>query len=370
MTMRTVGVEEELLLVDPGEGEPAPLGDAVVAEARSRRAADVTGSDEPVGHELKREQAETGSAPCTTLAELRAQLVRLRSGLAEAAAAQGAVAVAIGTSPLTSRPTTTDDRRYERITAEFGLLGEQALTCGQHVHVSVGSRDEGVAVLDSIRPWLAVLAALSANSPFWHGQDTGYASYRSMLWGQWPTAGPTEQFRDAAGYDQAVAELLATGTILDEGMIYFDARLSASYPTVEIRVADVCTDVDDAVLMAALSRALVETAARDWQAGRPAPAARLELLRAASWRAARSGTSDDLVDVFDRRPLPAWALIGRLAGLLTPALRDAGDDELAITGLGRLRARGTGAETQRASYRRRGSLRDVVHDAAARTVAR
>ena len=111
-------------------------------------------------------------------------------------------------------------------------------------------------MIDRIAAWLPLLLALSSNSPFWQGHDTGYASFRTVIWGLWPTAGPSGPFGDAAGYDAAVADLVRSGAALDVGMVYFDARLSASYPTVEIRVADVCTDVRDAVLLAALSRAL------------------------------------------------------------------------------------------------------------------
>ena len=189
-----------------------------------------------------------------------------------------------------------------------------------------------------------------------------------MLWGRWPTAGPTELFGTEAAYDAVVAELLESGTILDDGMVYFDARLSAHYPTVEIRVADVCTDVRDAVLVAALARALVDTAASRWRAGEPAPQIRTVLLRAAAWRAARSGMTGELVDPRTGKPVAAWQLVGELVELVGPALRRAGDERLVADGLARLRARGTGADQQRAAFAERANLRDVVADAAARTL--
>ena len=144
-------------------------------------------------------------------------------------------------------------------------------------------------MLDRIGPWLPVLRALSANSPFWRGDDTGHASYRSLVWARWPSAGPTPLFGSPEAYDAAVAAMIATGTVLDEGMIYFDARLAASFPTVEIRVADVAGEVEEAVVVALLARALVETAARSWAAGEPAATTPVEVLRLAHWRAARSG---------------------------------------------------------------------------------
>ena len=135
-------------------------------------------------------------------------------------------------------------------------------TPGCHVHVSISSPDEGVAVLDRIRPWLPVLLALSANSPFWQGRDSAYASFRYQAWTRWPSAGPTDAFGTVEVYRQTVQQMVRTGTLLDTGMVYFDARLSDHYPTIEIRISDVCLYADDAALIAALARALVETEAR------------------------------------------------------------------------------------------------------------
>lgn len=359
--MRTVGVEEELLLVDAGGGRPVPRGEAVVRQFEAV-------NEQPVEHEFKLEQVETGSSPHTDLAELLAELTALRATAAHAAHAQQADVVAIATSPWKVSPEPTPDDRYERMVQEYGLLAREQLTCGQHVHVSISSRAEGVAVLDRIRGWLPLLTALSANSPFWQGQDTGYGSFRSVLWGRWPTAGPTDAFGDEAGYDAVVAELIEAGAALDPAMIYFDARLSANYPTVEIRVADVCTDVRDAVLLAALARALVETAAGQWQAGEPPPPVRTGLLRGASWRAARWAMSDTLLDPRTSRPAPAWQLAAELERLLGSALARSGDAALVAEGLARLRRLGVGAQRQRAVYAGGQDLDAVVADAGRRTL--
>ena len=271
--MRSVGVEEELLLVDGDSGTAVPLGDHVVDQAASLR------PDQPVEHELKQEQVEIASSPCEELGRLRAELAERRAVARQSASAHGVDIAAIATNPGKLRPHSTPDERYQRMVAEFGLLAREQLTCGQHIHVSVESRAEGVAVLDRIRIWLPVLLALSVNSPFWQQQDTGYSSFRTVLWGRWPSAGPTDLFGDEAGYDAAVQGQLDSGAALDDGMIYFDARLSANFPTVEIRVADVCTDIRDAVLLAGLARGLVDTAQRE--AGEsPAPVG-VPLLRAA-----------------------------------------------------------------------------------------
>jgi glutamate---cysteine ligase / carboxylate-amine ligase len=345
---RTVGVEEEFLLLDATEARLAPAGDAVVAAAEGL---DAAGQFE---HELKRSQAEIGSRPAERLSELADDLRALRAALSTAAAERGVRVVASGTSAVPGRSGTTDDERYRAMAEQFGIVARQQLTCGMHVHVSIGSPDEGVGVLDRIRPWLSVLVALSANSPLHSGAVTGYASYRTILWSQWPTAGPTATFGSVATYEQVRGDLVTLGAAQDDGMIYFDARLSAHYPTLEIRVCDVCADADDAVTIAGLTRALVSTEADRWQAGEPAPPLRPELLRAASWRAARWGLTGELADLRGAGGqvglLPASNLIKGLLEHVGPALEAAGDLDRVIAGLAEIEARGTGSARQRRAY--------------------
>jgi carboxylate-amine ligase len=267
---------------------------------------------------------------------------------------------ALATSPLAVAAVTTPAERFQRIRDAFGLPVEDQLTCGCHVHVSVEDDDEGVEVLNRIRGWLPVLGALAANSPFWQGRDTGFASFRAEAWKRWPSAGPTEPFADAAEYRRVLDQLLATGTVLDAGMLYFDARLSARWPTVEVRVADVCLRVEDAVTHAGLVRALVETAARDARAGRPAPALRSEVLRLAAWRAGRSGITEDLVHPVRGTPAPATDVVADLLDHVRPALADAGDEERVTGGVAAILRRGTGAQAQRRVHAETGDLAAVV----------
>ena len=364
MVARTFGIEEELLLVSPVHGRPQPAVDGVV-----RTAAQHADAESPVEFEFKKEQVEIGSDPAHTAAEVHGNLRRLRRDLAAAAGAEGVQVAALATSPYRVRPTATENDRYLRMTDEFGFVAREQLTCGQHVHVSISSREEGVGILDRIGIWLPAILAVSVNSPFWQGQDSGYASYRTLAWSLWPTAVGTAPFGDVAEYDRVLADLIATGAALDDGMIYFDARLSARWPTVEIRVADVCTDVQDAVLIGILCRALVSTAAADWAAGKPAPELRPELRRAATWRAARHGLAGTLVDLRSAEQVPAFALLNALTEELTPALAATGDLELVEAGWERLRQNGTGADRQRAVYAAGHDLHDVVRDAVARTLS-
>jgi carboxylate-amine ligase len=361
MGVRTVGVEEEFLLVD-ATGVPAPLGDRVVGSAARWSA-----SDEGFQHELQLEQAETGTRPCDKLADLQADLDERRRDLAQAAVHQGVRIAALGASPLPVTPTVTPDERYRRMMTEYGVVAHEQLTCGCHVHVAIDSRDEGVAVVNAIQPWLSVLLAISANSPFYQGSDTGYASYRRMVWDRWPSSGPTAPFAGIEEYEAAVATLVDSGVLLDEGMVYFDARLSARYPTVEVRVADVCATTQDAVLVAGLSRALVDAAAGAAGDAHRWPVARTEMLRGAAWRAARSGMTGDLVDPVRGTAVPAADRAQQLVDLVEPSLRRHGDLELVQDGLERVLAQGNGAVMQRAGHARRGQLGDVVADAVQRT---
>ncbi|MFE1924891.1 glutamate--cysteine ligase [Streptomyces asoensis] len=353
--MRTVGVEEELLLVDPESGEPRALSAAVLARV-SRR-----GVDEDVFEkELHSQMLEFNTHPQSGMGELGAEIVRIRGEAARHADEAGCAVAALATSPLPVRPSVSPNERYQWMAEQYGIATREQMVCGCHVHVSVDSDNEGVAVVDRIRPWLSVLTALSANSPFWQGAETDYSSYRSRVWQRWPSAGPTELFGSADGYHRRVADMVSTGTVLDEGMIYFDARLSARYPTVEVRVADVCLHADTALLIATLVRGLVETAARDWRAGRAPLDHSVSLLRLAGWRAARSGLTGELLHPVTMRRAPAGTVVGALLEHVEDALADSGDLERARTSCARLLRDGNGSVVQREVWRRTGSLREVV----------
>lgn len=330
--MRTVGVEEEFLLVAE-DGSPVALAQAAVTGA--------------VQLELKEQMLETGTEPCLQPPDLHREIRRKRRAAASVAEAAGARLAALATSPLPVTSSVTARFRYHRIAAEYGLTAKEQLTCGCHVHVRVADDDEGVAVLDRIGPWLPVLLAMSANSPYWQGEDSGYASYRSQVWQRWPTAGPTGPFGTGAHYREVVAGLVTSGAALDSAMIYFDARLSQQHPTLEIRIPDVCLRADDAVLLAILARALVETAARAAAGTAPPMQTRPELLRAATWRAGRAGLRGSLVDPLTRELAPAADVVTALLDHLRPVLAEQSETELVADAWQALLGRGTGAEEQR-----------------------
>lgn len=272
--MRTVGVEEELLVVDP-TGRPVPLGPDALAVAARRGEGETTAQHDQDGAdqddavhlmpELTAQQLELGTPVCGTLDEVEAEL----------------------------------------------------------------------------RCWRSRAGA---------------------------AAGPIEVVADAAGYHRLIHGVLATDTVLDSGMVYFDARLSEKWPTVEVRTADVALRVEDAVTLAGVVRGLVETAARDARAGTPPPAVPAQILRLAVWRAGRSGLTGDLVHPCTGRPAPAAGVVTALLEHVRPALSDAGDEQRVTDGLAAILRRGTGADLQRHVHRESGGdLGAVVRAAVAVT---
>jgi glutamate---cysteine ligase / carboxylate-amine ligase len=362
---RTFGVEEELLLVDAGSGDAVPVAGALLD--LYVRPMDST-SGPVLTAEFQQEMIEVVTPPHSTLAGLEADIIAGRAIAHQAAEDVGVRVAALATSPLPADPHPVQLRRFKAMTEEYGLTAREQLTCGCHIHVSVESAEEGVAVLDRIRNWLPVLIALSANSPFWHGEDTGYASYRSQVWNRWPSAGPLEILHTPEAYYQLVQDMVGTGVALDEGMIYFDARLSRHYPTVELRLADVCLRPENTVLLAGIARGLVETAAREWREGIEPAVVPTALLRLAGWKASRWGLRGELLDPVTSRPVQALAVVNALMNHIRKALEDIGDLGRVEELMDNLLNAGTGAARQIEVLHRTGDLEDVVRDAADCTV--
>jgi glutamate---cysteine ligase / carboxylate-amine ligase len=317
--------------------------------------------------ELFRHQVEIRTEPVRDLGELEGQLVEARRSAGEATHSAGLALIACATVPIEgAQPQVSHNDRYLAMVETYGDVARFGTTCGMHVHVAVDSPEEGVGCLDRLAPWLPVLVAMSSNSPYEHGRDTRYASWRSQLWTRWPSAGPTQAFGSLEGYRRVSGLLMTAGAALDTGMLYFGARLSVRYPTVEVRVLDVCTDVADTVLLAALARGLVETAAEQWSEGEPLPDWRAEELRAATWRAARMGVSNTLLHPVGRDLRPVREVLADLVEQVRPRLEAAGDLERVQDGIERV-LRGSGATHQRAAFERTGSLEAVVDDLVERT---
>ena len=339
----TLGVEEEFVLLDPSTGAPVLAGPELVR---------MLGGEPGVQQELMRFQVETATGVCTSLDEAGRELLRLRRLVAAAAAQLGCRLVASGVAPYGTPglAAVTPQPRYRQLARRYAPVVADAGTCACHVHVGVPSRDLGVQVLARLRPWLAPLLAITANSPIAAGHDTGWASWRYALQSRWPTTTPPAAWPDAAAYDTAVRRLIACGAALDERSIYFLARLSPRYPTVEVRVADVCLDAGTAVLLAGLTRALVATALAEARRGAPAAAPPARQVAAALAAAARHGMAGTGADPVTGQPVGAAAHRARLLDHVYPALSDLGDAETVTGLLRRLEDRGTGADRQRALF--------------------
>ncbi|MET7947016.1 glutamate--cysteine ligase [Micromonospora sp. NPDC005324] len=357
----TLGVEEEYLLLDPDSGRNLPVADEVLAALRGP-------ARDQSRQEFRHSMVEMVTPVCADLTELRAHLVALRRFAAEAATAAGARLVAVGATPVAEpHRTVPDEPRYHAMSRRYGPVAHDPAVCGCHVHVGLPDRELAVQVCNHLRVWLPVVQAITTNSPLHDGYDTGHASWRSMQLERWPSIGPTPYFDSAADYDRTVDELIAAGIMLDAAMVYWYARPSSTYPTVEVRVGDVCTEVDDAVLVAALVRSLVATLADDVRAGVTAPDVRDCLVAAAHWRAAHDGLDGELIDLRAGGTRPAWALVDELMAVIAPALLRHGDLGYVLAQLARLRRDGTGATRQRRVLERAGDLHAVLGDLVART---
>jgi carboxylate-amine ligase len=349
----TLGAEEELHLVDTARWQLAARAPQLLAKL----------PPEHYSAEIQRTTVETNTGVVTTLEELRAELLRLRRGLVEVAGREGLGLAAVGAAPRSEVRDfeLTDTGRYGRMQEQYRLLVDEQLICGTQIHVGVADRGLAVEIAQRVARHLPVLLALSASSPYWNGQDTGYASIRTMLWQRWPTAGATGPIDSAAEYDELLDDLIRSGVIADAKMAYFDVRPSSHVPTLELRVCDACPVVDDAVLIAGVFRALVRTAELEIEAGEPRRLRPLPLHRAAMWQAARAGLSGRLLDDSDHpQPVAAAEAVRTLLARARPALEENGDladvTELAESVL----TRGDSAHRQREAFARRGDLADVL----------
>ncbi|WP_344182925.1 glutamate--cysteine ligase [Kribbella lupini] len=333
-----MGVEEELLLVS-ATGQPLPRSKAV---AEGTEGVDVE-------LELTRAQVETNSPVCETADELHEQLTVMRKKLAVSAAEQGGRLLAVAAPPTgEAAHLVTRKPRYLEMEGRYGLLAKEQAVCGCHVHIDVPDKEAAIRVSNHLRPWLPALLALTANSAVYLGHDTGFASWRWIMWSRWPCVGQPPYFESAEHYDRLVQTFLTSGAIMDERMVYWDARPSSHLPTIELRVSDVPLTVDETVLHATLGRALVMTALDSGSLG---PELQPEVLRAAYWLAAKNGLTGDNLDVRRNKVLPIEQVLGLLIDHVRPALEQLGEVERVETTIQRLLREGNGARRQQKAFR-------------------
>ena len=358
----TIGVEEEYQIIDPLTRELSSTADSILP-----RAQELLGN--AVQYETILSQIEAVTPVCFTLEDVRAELIRLRTGISNAASDAGKLIAAAGTHPFShwSEQKITPRPRYEELIETFRQLIREQVIFGCHVHVGVADRESATLILSHARPWLAPLLALTANSPFWLGADTGYADYRTSLWWTVPQSGPPPYFSSYSEYRSLIQDLLDTKSLEDATKIYWDLRLSERFSTIEFRITDVCMTVEETVMIAGLIRALVRTCHDLVTHNVPFPLVSNDVIRAAHWRAARYGLDAELTDIQHMRSVPAHQLIEQMLAFLRPALEAENDWEPVSTCVHRILQMGNGATRQCEVYKRSGRLEDVVDFVVAQT---
>ncbi|GGD68081.1 carboxylate-amine ligase [Microbacterium murale] len=366
--MTRFGIEEEFALLDEETLVPVPLGSAAIDALTGGTGTFPPGSTRPekctgaVKKEFLTSQVEFATSPVQTVAEAEKQLRSCRSALTDFARSNGAVAVGTGT-PFGVGPTGTVNAsdRYGEIAHWLGRISDTHHVNGLHVHVEVPDAEARVRALNAVRPWLPVLLALSANSPFADGCDTGHDSWRSIIMRRLPLFGAPPQFVDADHYHATVDRLIRAHIIPDAASVAWAARVSARYPTLELRVFDAQLSADDTLLLATLCRALVVTALAD-TAPPDSHVHDTDAVQTSLWSAARWGMDATLAHPATGEPLSARQAIESLRGTVAPALELSDDRAFVDEHLARILREGNGAERQRAAYRDSGvaGLRALV----------
>ncbi len=350
----TVGIEEEYQIIDPESRELTSYVQEFLEQG------ELVLKDQ-IKSELMQSQVEVGSEICADMAAARNEVVRLRSTICNLAHANGLVVAAASTHPFSmwSEQDITAKERYVKQLQEMADLAKRMLIFGMHVHVGIEDRDLRIDVMDQARYFLPHLLALSTSSPFWHGRNTGLKSYRSIVFENLPRSGPPPEFRSWGEYQRFVDILVNTGCIEDGTRIWWDIRPHPKFPTIEFRVTDICTKIDETICLAALIQAIVAKLIKlrhdnqSWRRYRHA------LITENKWRAVRRGTEGKLLDFGRQKEVPTKDLISELLELIDDVVDDLGsrkDVEYVHTIL----SEGTSADRQLAKYEETGNLKAVV----------
>jgi glutamate---cysteine ligase / carboxylate-amine ligase len=313
----TIGVEEEYLLVDKVTRDLArdPPADLV---AQTEAALAARGMPGQVSPEFLRAQIEVQTRVCSSVADARAQLAILRKTVAEVAGRHGLAPIAASTHPFAEwrGVGATDRERYRALERDLQGVGRRLVICGLHVHVGIDDEELRVDLMNQAGYFLPHLLALSTSSPFWRGEDTGLASYRIAIFNELPRTGLPDHFESWGEYRRQVDRLVKAGLIDDASKMWWDIRPSARFPTLEMRVTDMCTALDHAISIAALYRSLIsmlwrlKTSNQRW---RIYPHMLIEENR---WRAQRYGIDEGLVDFGKGEIVPVASLVDELIELV------------------------------------------------------
>ncbi|MEF7617010.1 carboxylate-amine ligase [Aquincola sp. MAHUQ-54] len=351
----TFGIEEEFFLTHPRSRMLATVAPRSLLRACQRR------FGEAVAPELLRSQIELVSPVFERCGQAHEEMTRLRRGVAEIAAEKELRLTACGTHPLAAwgEQVETPKDRYRQLMDDFQIIGRRNVLCGLHVHVAIPPGVDRVVIMNRVMPWLPALLALSTSSPFWHRAATGLLSYRQSAYDEWPRTGIPDHFRDEAEYGELVQRLVSAGAVKDAGYLWWAIRPALRYPTLELRICDACTRLEDTLAIAALYRCLVRWMARRPELAAPWSPFTRRLIDENRWRAKRFGLDAEFIALDGGEHRPCRDVVRTLLDDVAEDARQLGCE----AGLGHVRRlldEGTSAHRQMALYeeaRQRGETR-------------
>jgi carboxylate-amine ligase len=371
--MYTIGIEEEYFVFDAETRRAVRQFDKRFLVLARKALGD------RVMTEMLQSQIEVATPPCASMSEARAHLTHYRGTLSDAATERGLGLAAIGTFPLAFWPeqTVTPKVRYDAIIDDLQMIGYRNQLCGMHVHVQVPDLDNRIDLIMRLTPFLPLLLALSTSSPFWQGHLTGLRGYRMAAYDELPRTGLPELFRTTDDYNEFVAALVWARIIPDASYIWWAMRPSLANPTIELRIADTCTHLDDAIAIAALFRCLVRALDRDRALNAGFDRVGRAITQENKWHAQRHGVAATFVDPFSRSPLTLKLWLDQVFDFIAEDIEALGC-AAEIRHLHRILAEGTSADRQidifskakAAGRRRLTALKEVIDWAAAETQGR
>jgi carboxylate-amine ligase len=362
----TLGVEEEYMLLDPASFDLVQHVDTVLTAVQD---AEFT---ERIGPELMQSVVEISTPVCRTAGDIDSELRRLRSYVTEIASSKNLRLGSAGTHPfsLFERQRITARDRYHNLVDQLQYIARRELIFGLHIHVAVDDPEKAIKVTSALLLHLAELLALSANSPFWRGEATGLASSRQMVFAAFPRSGPPPRFRDYADYAEVVGQLEKTGCIADYTHIWWDIRLHPRFGTIEVRVMDAISRVEDTTALAAYVQGLVKHYSEAYEAGHELPSYHRILTTENKWLAARYGLEAPVMDLVTgrRNRVPVAQLVRRALREIEPHARELGS-ERELEGIRDILARGNGADRQLRVFNANRDIVEVVSQIADATEA-
>jgi carboxylate-amine ligase len=359
----TIGIEEEYQIIDPESRGLTSYVQEFLDEGRLIL-------QDQIKPEFLQSQIEVGSHICRNIHEAREDLVRLRRAVVELAESKGVQVAAASTHPFSSWLTQkiTPAERYAKHEEAMADVARRMLIFGMHVHVGIDDRELLIDVMDQSRYFLPHLLALSTSSPFWHGRTTGLKSYRSIVFESLPRTGPPPSFHSWSEYQRFVETLVAARCIEDGKSIWWDIRPHPKFPTLEFRVFDICTRVDEAICLAALTLAIVAKLVKLRRNNQSWRRYRHHLVAENKWRAVRYGIEGKLIDFGRGEEVPVAELAEQLLELVDDVV-DELDLREAVSYVHTILREGTSADRQLAAYRETGDFTAVVDRVVAETRA-